>query len=429
MKVLLILSALSLVLSAGFLDSVNSFVDENIASPISNATSDTEEKKATNKLDTKEKKVTEKATKTSATKPAKSKNSQTWKVGGFDAKMWNKYGIKTEDEAKRWDQNGMRLPTAKDWVKGGIKTPEKASECKALGYGTYAAKDCVKHFEQELADSKMLKCVPSKNNNEAIAKIKEPVIQPIFKIKWDDSLSTVLKKVCAIKGVTKIGQGKLNKNDPSTLKGKEAMCDSKTLLDDFLNLNKGGSTGNIHYEWKNNLKVMNLHGCDYQFYEDFFGDRSVIVNAKEVNIAGTPMNINIRMVTGNDTAAYFYLRNAKFNSVILNSRNLLIHACVDSIDLQPVNNSLWNTTSKKLIKKFKKEYGKYCREGSSSMTCRNTASEGPEDRIQLELNWSEWGGRLLVGSDSYISRMAKGKYEDLKAKNMSLSEETSVDDL
>lgn len=56
MKVLLILSALSLVLSAGFLDSVNSFVDENIASPISNATSDTEEKKATNKLDTKEKK-------------------------------------------------------------------------------------------------------------------------------------------------------------------------------------------------------------------------------------------------------------------------------------------------------------------------------------------------------------------------------------
>lgn len=420
MKVLLILSALSLVLSAGFLDSVNSFVDENVASPISNLTSDAEEKK-----------VAEKTNDTSETAPAKSKNSQTWKVGDYDANGWIKRGgVKTESQAKEWYDSGVVNPLfVKEWNKGGITTPKEAKKCIDLGYSNYRSKDCKKYFEQEIADSKMQKCVPSKNNNEAIAKIKEPVIQPIFKIKWDDSLSTVLKKVCAIKGVTKIGQGKLNKHDSSTLKGKEAMCDSKTLLDDFLNLYKGGVNG-IHYDWKTGLKVMNLDGCNYQFY-DIGSGHSVIVNAKEVNIAGTPMNINITMATSNDSAAYFYLRNARFDSVILNSKNLLIHTYVDNIDLQPVNNSLWNTTSKKLIKKFKKQYGNYCKEGSSSMTCRNTNFTGPqnpESKIQVELDWSEWGGKLRVG-DGYIGKMTKGKYEDLKAKNMSLSEEASVDDL
>jgi len=175
-------------------------------------------------------------------------------------------------------------------------------------------------------------------------------IKPLFKIEWGESLYSVSEKLCSIKGAENLeykakkilGKGFVNatlnckdisKNNIMNLviPEKAEVCMNKKCTEKKL--------VNVTVQELEKLGfILNIKNKYYIYMKDHLLKPQITINLNNINIAGTPTDINVVTEINNDFSAFAYLNNVSPESFKFQNKNLYFNSFVRSMKILPKNN-------------------------------------------------------------------------------------------
>jgi len=240
------------------------------------------------------------------------------------------------------------------------------------------------------------------NKSESIRKAN--YIKPIFKLDWEDSIPVIVNKLCKIKGVTELVVGSLS---------KKISCSDSNLNEKVLNAGL----------WlMNKHKITNLEGKNYFLGQD---DR-IDIKAININVIGTPCDIEVQVKMNNDYTSMKYMNKVK-PTIFTSTKNgkLSLYSYIHRMDLIPKDRILWKNTYQKLLTKFKNDFkdrGYICTEYRDYI-CKD------EKGFQITLNKKGSLAFYPQYNKSYIYLDSKDAYSKLKSEIINKKESNGLDSI